>query len=66
MADCFSSPTSKLKEEESSKMETKSPATATITDSRRTIPKEKMPPAAEIEEFFANAEKDLQKRFKDK
>ncbi|KAL8251092.1 hypothetical protein R6Q59_034785 [Mikania micrantha] len=35
-------------------------------DSRRTVPPEKTPPAAELEEFFSAAEKDLQNRFKDK
>ncbi|KAL8231324.1 hypothetical protein R6Q57_001102 [Mikania cordata] len=35
-------------------------------DSRRTVPPVKTPPAAELEEFFSAAEKDLQNRFKDK
>lgn len=35
-------------------------------DSRRRSTAEKMPSEAEIEEFFAAAEKDLQKQFMDK
>ncbi|KAK1433048.1 hypothetical protein QVD17_09954 [Tagetes erecta] len=34
--------------------------------SRRTIPPEKTPPAAELDEFFSAAEKNLSDRFKDK
>ncbi|XP_024975411.1 cyclin-dependent kinase inhibitor 7-like isoform X2 [Cynara cardunculus var. scolymus] len=39
---------------------------STVINSRRTMPAEKMPPAAELEEFFASAETELHKRFKDK
>ncbi|KAI7728293.1 hypothetical protein M8C21_017983 [Ambrosia artemisiifolia] len=38
----------------------------TVISSYRTVPTEKLPAADEIEEFFASAEKELQKRFKDK
>lgn len=39
---------------------------AALANSRRRLPAEKMPSEAEIEEFFAVAEMDLQKKFKDK
>ncbi|XP_071711543.1 cyclin-dependent kinase inhibitor 7-like [Rutidosis leptorrhynchoides] len=52
-----------LKDESS---ELKSEKAPVVIDARRTIPPEKMPPAAELEEFFAAAEKDLHKSFKDK
>lgn len=58
-----STPTSELKEE-SGELESSKPPV--LIDSRREIPADRKPPAAEIEEFFAAAEKDLQNRFKDK
>ncbi|KVH92532.1 cyclin-dependent kinase inhibitor 7-like [Cynara cardunculus var. scolymus] len=62
-----STPTSEFKEE-SSELESSTTAKPSVRiDSRRAIiPVEKMPPAAELEEFFASAEKDLHKSFKDK
>ncbi|XP_024986147.1 cyclin-dependent kinase inhibitor 7-like [Cynara cardunculus var. scolymus] len=42
-------------------------SSSVMINSRRTVlPAEKMPPAAELEEFFAAAQKDLHKRFRDK
>ncbi|KAL8248802.1 hypothetical protein R6Q59_005670 [Mikania micrantha] len=35
-----------------------------VISSSRTVPAEKLPPATELEEFFASAEKQLYKRFK--
>ncbi|KAL8229220.1 hypothetical protein R6Q57_014120 [Mikania cordata] len=37
-----------------------------VISSCRTVPSEKLPPATELEEFFASAEKQLYKRFKHK
>lgn len=64
MAASFSTQTTTDLKDESS--ESKSVKAPVLIDSRRTISPEKMPPAAELEEFFANAEKDLHKSFKDK
>lgn len=41
-------------------------SSAMINSRRTVLPAEKMPPAAELEEFFAAAQKDLHKRFRDK
>ncbi|PWA84506.1 Cyclin-dependent kinase inhibitor [Artemisia annua] len=57
-----STPTSKLNDEI---VEEKLKSAEKIK-SRREIPQEKTPPAAEIEAFFAAAENDLHKRFKEK
>ncbi|KAI3824136.1 hypothetical protein L1987_05585 [Smallanthus sonchifolius] len=37
-----------------------------VISSGRTLPAEKLPPSSELEEFFASAEKELHRRFKDK
>lgn len=61
-----STPTSEFKEE-SGELESSTEAKPSVRiDSLRAIPAEKSPPAAELEEFFASAEKDLHKSFKDK
>lgn len=61
-----STPTSKFKEE-SGELDSSTTAKPSVRiDSRREIPAEKTPPAAELEEFFASAEKDLHKSFKEK
>lgn len=62
-----STQTSEFKEE-SGELEssTTSKPSALIIDSLRTIPSAKTPPAAELEEFFAKAEENLHKTFKDK
>ncbi|GJR66518.1 cyclin-dependent kinase inhibitor 7-like protein [Tanacetum coccineum] len=57
-----STPTSKLNDE----IVEKKPKSAENVKSRREVLPEKTPPAAEIEAFFAAAENDLHKRFKEK
>lgn len=55
-----------LSEAEADSGELESTARPPEPDSRRRSTAEKMPSEAEIEEFFAAAEKDLQKQFMDK
>lgn len=61
-----STPTSEFKEESGELESTKTAKPSVKTDSRRPIPAEKSPPAAELEEFFTAAEENLHKCFQDK
>lgn len=57
-------PSSKLREESD---DVESAAKPTVVDSHsRSAVAEKMPSESELEEFFAAAEKDIQKRFAEK
>ncbi|KAI3726274.1 hypothetical protein L1987_66071 [Smallanthus sonchifolius] len=66
MAGYFSTPTNDFKEESGELQSLTTEKNPALIYSRRTVPPEKTPPAAELEEFFAAAENDLQNRFKDK
>ena len=67
IARSFSIPSTECKAESGEPDSTTVKQSSVMTNSRRTVlPVEKMPPAAELEEFFAAAQKDLHKRFRDK
>lgn len=63
-----SRPTSELKVESVKPGETTTGIQSSVKNyyCRTVLPAEKMPPEAELEEFFAAAQEDLNKRFKDK
>lgn len=67
MAGSFSTPKKELKAE-SGELEscTAKPSPEMVNPCRTVLSPEKMPPEAELEAFFAAAEEDLNKRFKDK
>ena len=56
-------PSSKLQSESGDLESTARPSEA---NSGRKLPAEKMPPETELKQFFAAAEKDIQKRFMEK
>ncbi|KAI3665716.1 hypothetical protein L6452_44346 [Arctium lappa] len=62
----FRKPRSDQFKARSGEQETITAKPSTVIKTRRTVPAEKMPPAAELEDFFASAETELHKRFKDK